>query len=335
VLAAAGIALVRDAPPTLHAQAENGWIGQRVVPRYSHFTLRFENQVIDPKAIKIYRVEQVNGPWLWLHAGELSGWALAEHVVAVEQAIQFFTDYIEANPGDPHGFTMRALIWWRENRELDIALGDYAEAIRLDPTKAYVYINRGNAWAAKREYDKALADYDEAIRIDPKYAPAYVGRGLAWKGKKEYDKALADYDEAIRIDPKYTLAYVGRGLAWKGKKEYDKALADYDEAIRIDPKHAPAYNGRAWLWATCPDAKYRDGKEAVESATRACELTEWRDPNDIATLAAAHAEAGDFTAVVKWQAKAIEQLTDEKAKDDSRSRLKLYQEKKPYREMKP
>jgi hypothetical protein len=38
---------------------------------------------------------------------------------------------------------------------------------------------------------------------------------------------------------------------------------------------------------------------------------------------------------VKWQSKAIELDKDEAAKDEHRSRLKLYQAKKPYREVKP
>jgi hypothetical protein len=64
VLAAVGIALVLGTPPALHAQADQGWVGKRVVQRYSGFKLKIENQVIDPKAIETYRVEQISGPWL-------------------------------------------------------------------------------------------------------------------------------------------------------------------------------------------------------------------------------------------------------------------------------
>ncbi len=119
------------------------------------------------------------------------------------------------------------------------------------------------------------------------------------------------------------------------KKEYDKAIADYSEAIRIDPEVSVACNNRAWLWATCPDAKYRDGKKAIESATKACEVTEWKEPELLDTLAAPHAEAGDFDSAVKWQTEANVLYRDPEAKAQGVARLKPFREKRPYRETGP
>ena len=64
------------------------------------------------------------------------------------------------------------------------------------------YYNRGIAWQAKGQLDEAIADYSEAIRLNPKFVRAYYNRGIAWNAKGESDKAIADYNEAIRLNPK-------------------------------------------------------------------------------------------------------------------------------------
>jgi tetratricopeptide (TPR) repeat protein len=221
---------------------------------------------------------------------------------------------------------------WLGKKKLALAIDDFNEAIRMEPEDPRSYYGRGYAWSAKKEFEKARIDFDDAIRLDALFSSAYVGRGHAWNSQKEYDKAIADFDDAARLEPKGANAFTGRGYAWSQKGDFDKALTDYETAIRLDPEDAGALNGRAWLWATSPDAKFRDVKKACESARRACELTEWKDAMVIDTLAAASAETGDFDSAVKWQAKAIEILTDEKDRDEFHARLVLYQQKKPYRQ---
>ena len=252
---------------------------------------------------------------------------------AYDKAIADFDKAIALDPKDAVAYSNRALAWTAKGGD-DKAFSDCDEAIRLDPKGALAYTGRGFSWYAKQAYDKAIADYDKAIALDPKDVRAYTGRGFAWSAKQAYDKAIADYDEAIRLNPKAAPAYRGRGFAWSAKQAYDKAIADYDEAIRFEPKDAPSFNGRAWLFATCPDEKYSDGKKAVESATRACELTDWKDADSLNTLAAACAKAGDFDTAIKWQEKALGLVAkdDEPKRKGFEARLKLYQAKKPYRQ---
>ena len=87
----------------------------------------------------------------------------------------------------------------------------------------------------KVEFDQAIAYYNEAIRLQPTFAVFYNNRGNAWNNKKEYDNAIADYNQAIRLDPQLEAAYYNRGLAWEYKNNFDKAIADYSEAIRLNP----------------------------------------------------------------------------------------------------
>ena len=160
-------------------------------------------------------------------------------------------------------------------------------------------------------------------------------RGDAWADKKDYEKAIADFSRVIQIDPKNSWAYASRGLAEAERKQYDNAVADLDQALKIDPDNPDALNGRAWFRATCPDAKYRNGGQALAAAMRACEVTGHKEAGLLDTLAAAYAECGDFASALKWEKKAIELETDATEKGEYGERVKLYQEKKPFREVKP
>jgi len=324
------------------------------------------NDVVGKSELGVnYEVEKVNGEWLWI--ASKGGYLKRSDVVPYAQAIDHFTAEISKNPQSSVAFFNLAATW-REHGEYEIAIGDFNEAIRLDPKFASAYNSCGIVWHDKQAYDKAIADHNEAIRLDPKRSSAYNNRGNAWRGKQEYDKAIADYNEAIRLDPKRALACNNRGLVWSDKQEYDKAITDYNEAIRLDPKYASAYHNRGAAWfykqayekgiadcseairldpksdnsfneiaylrATCPDARYRDGRIAVEYATKACELTSWKKGAYIDTLAAGYAEAGDFENAVKWQTQAIELVSDSE-KADYQSRLDLYKSGKPYHEPLP
>jgi Flp pilus assembly protein TadD len=86
------------------------------------------------------------------------------------------------------------------------------------------------------------------------------------------------------------------------------------------------------LFAAGPDG-LRDGKQAVEHAVRACELTQWKSPNNFDTLAAAYAEAGDFDKAVEFERKALSFPAFEKENGKAaKERLELYLQKKPYRD---
>src|SRR5262249_43757638 len=159
-------------------------------------------------------------------------------------------------------------------------------------------------------------------------------RGLAWNAKKEYAKAIRDYDEAIRLDPKNVAAFRNRGFVYNLKKEYAKAVQDYEQALRLDTSDAWTPRVMAWLFATCPNAKFRDGRKAVKLATKAIDLADEGNTGIyLDTLAAAQAETGDFDKAVEGEVKALEDLSlDPETRDKMVKRLELYRQKKPYRD---
>jgi tetratricopeptide (TPR) repeat protein len=260
------------------------------------------------------------------------------------EAFADFNEAIRLDPKDARPLLQRAKLWL-VRRQFDKAVFDFTGVIWLDPrSAAQAHYGRGLAWAAQHAYDRAIADFGETIRLDPQHTLAYSSRGSPWleRGraflqKRAYAQAIADFTQALQLDPQSAEAYLSRGEAWQGQRAYSQAIADFVAAIRLDRQSPSGYNHLGWLWATCPDPQFRDGRRAVTAATRACERSQWRNSHHLATLAASHAEAGDFDAAVEWQQKAIGlwPKDDEDGLASSRARLKLYRAKRPYRDTPP
>jgi tetratricopeptide (TPR) repeat protein len=250
-------------------QPGDPWIGQKVMPREG-CKLKVGEKPLDDKSNTLpYVVQNVNGSWFWV-GNRSPGWVDRRDVVPLVAAGDYYTDLI-----------------------------------RRKPDSAWAYASRATAWKEQGNFDKAIDDDTASIRIDPSDSMAYYNRGNAWLAKGEFDKALEDLNEAIRLDPTNPLALQNRGALWKRKNEYGKAIQDFTAVIRLKPNSGVAYNELAYLWATCPNANFRDGKRAVESAMKACQLTNWVSPEAIDTLAAACAETGDFDSAIRWEQRAI------------------------------
>ena len=87
------------------------------------------------------------------------------------------------------------------------------------------------------------------------------------------------------------------------------------------------------MLATSPVDELRDGKRSIELATKACEVTEYKRPHILSTLAAGYAEIGDFETAIKWSKKAVELgAKDDEVDQQLKNELESYQQKKPWRE---
>ena len=117
---------------------------------------------------------------------------------------------------------------YKNKGQLDRALDDYNEAVRLSPNTSNNYNLRGSGYDAVKQYDRAILDYDQALKLDPKSSTAYNNRGLAYVHLGQFDRGIQDYTQAIKLNPLYVTAYNNRGLAYKQKGEPDLAKADFD-----------------------------------------------------------------------------------------------------------
>jgi len=150
----------------------------------------------------------------------------------------------------------KAIAEWRETVRLaptnakahhlmGLALGDsgeHAGAVRtlqtsllLDPDNAMAHVHLARALANKGDTQEAIAAYRKALQLVPtsSYIHDQLGHLLASTG--DVQQAVQEWERAIELDPDYayTHANLGEALEKLGKKA--AALSAYERAIQLDP----------------------------------------------------------------------------------------------------
>lgn len=163
----------------------------------------------------------------------------------------------------------------QEMHDLDHAIADFTEALRLNPKDALAYNNRGLAYNEKGDHEHAIADLTRAIEIDPLprsdvggngHVNIHANRGLAFQAAGDLEHALKDFDEAVARDRSDWDALNRRGYAWQQAGEIDRAIADFSAAIAIAPKMAGPRFNRAMSWMIKrqpPELALRDFTETI------------------------------------------------------------------------
>jgi protein O-mannosyl-transferase len=234
----------------------------------------------------------------------------------------------------------RQTSYWRDSETL------WEHALRCTPRNARARNGLGNALFARKQFERAVQQYEAALAINGKYNEAQdnlriakaevqfrLAAALADRG--ELDGAVRHYRSALELRPDYVDAHYNLGFVLSRQGRTAEAVAQWREALRLRPDDLDSLDQLAWALATCGEASIRNGAEAVTLAGRAVGLTNGRDADVLATLAAAYAEAGRFAEAVAAAERAISLAAaagNTAAADAYRARLHLYRTGQPYHE---
>jgi tetratricopeptide (TPR) repeat protein len=173
--------------------------------------------------------------------------------------------------------------------------------------------------ARDRDFPRSIEKYSMAIELGCLDAKVYMGRGAVYYMHDDLENAEKDFAEALRREPsaedliliRNSMAHVRADVA-STKENYTEAIKFWTEAINIDPKDGCAYLQIAIVKSMCSKKYLRDGKEAVEYATKACELSNWKSWNDVLVLSMAYVESKDLEKAIKWARRSLDLAPESK-----------------------
>ncbi|MBX3411991.1 MAG: tetratricopeptide repeat protein [Pirellulales bacterium] len=206
--------------------------------------------------------------------------------------------------------------WKATDPEFDFA-GLHLQAARLE--------------MRRDKYASAEAHARAALEAAPGSIPARLTLGDALLGEGRIDEAQREFEAVLAEHWEYPEGLAGIARVHAARGEWSAAATRYRAALRQQPIHAETAREFAWLLATCPEASVRDGQAAVRWATIVVEADRQQDPQALDTLAAAHAEGGDFAAAIAWAERAVAARRNDED-GPLRRRLDLYRAQRPYRQ---
>lgn len=215
------------------------------------------------------------------------------------------------------------------DRALELAL----QAADADPKAYETQVNAGLLLLRAGRVDEAAAAFVRAAELNPAVAPQLVGQAiklhdagnteaatvllnaLAKGGSAATDAryqiarwlsaagdtagAIRTYRSVLTLSPAHKGAVSALVSLYLSAKRVRDAVDVLESALSHAPKSVAILRPLASLLATVPDETIRDGKRAIELATRALRQGDDKDPVLLATLAAAYAESGNFDEAVR------------------------------------
>jgi tetratricopeptide (TPR) repeat protein len=165
---------------------------------------------------------QIRGCTAVIQSGQRSArdlpWAFYNRALAYyskgdyERVIVDFSKAIRLNPKDSEALNGRCWVRAIIGRELQLALADCNESLRLRADDAATLDSRGFTCLKLGQFGHAIADYDAALQLDANQAASYYGRGVAWLKKGDSNAGNADVAAAKAIQADIVVEFAKYGI---------------------------------------------------------------------------------------------------------------------------
>ena len=160
-------------------------------------------------------------------------------------ALNQIVKVLELNQNNTDAYIARADILIKTKSDFSSALGDLDQAIKLEPKKADLFVNRAFLKYQLDDYFGAMSDFDYAISLDPYNIAAHLNRGLLRMEVEDNNKAIDDFSFVIDRNADNYMAIYNRAVLYQKTRQYSKAISDLNKMIEKYPEMAMLYYARS------------------------------------------------------------------------------------------
>lgn len=141
---------------------------------------------------------------------------------------------VEKNGGDFEAhYNLGAMLQARN--QVDAALGEYEQAVKLRPDDAVANNALGAALVAAGQPQQGVTYLQAALKARPDYFDAHYNLGFALAGVHDFMGASAQFGAALKLQPNDANVEANLGAALAEMGHYAEAKSHFERALEIDP----------------------------------------------------------------------------------------------------
>lgn len=144
-----------------------------------------------------------------------------------------------------------------ERGQVDDALREYREALRLRPDDHQALFGIGLIHGRQGQLDEAGREFQEVLRRAPDYYKARANLGVVYYQLGRTQEAVDELQRVIKDHPEYAAAHYNLATLFHKENRLDEAGTEYREALLVWPVYAEARTNLALLYqqtGRAPDA---------------------------------------------------------------------------------
>jgi tetratricopeptide (TPR) repeat protein len=260
--------------------------------------------------------------------------AIALESEQLSEASEYAERAVQLAPSSSDAHAQLGAVRFKQN-DFEGAVSEAQRAIELGIENKFAYAVSFTSLRRLRRDPEAIEVARNALALSPFDSELHYRLALAAGQTGDFATAANQFGYALLLQPKNTDAGDRVRLAMRLAAKSPDASQQLAKIAAAAPDSPVLLNEIAWLRATAPAIDLRNGTEAVRLAERACFIAGDKQPMLIATLAAAYAEAGNFSEAI---AAAREALSLARSSGEAKiaglaeNLLTVFQANQPYRE---